>query len=101
MLKRIILLLVLFAVGVTVWYFAFDGRTKSTSPTTDTMPQTVSTNPDSDNKDSDNDGLTDWYERNVYRTDVNTIDTDGDGRSDREEIQAGVSPTSKQNERLP
>lgn len=36
-------------------------------------------------QDSDGDGLTDYQEAQVYRTDLNKADTDGDGLSDRDE----------------
>ncbi len=42
--------------------------------------------------DSDNDGLTDYEERNVYKTDPNKNDTDGDGYSDGIEIRNGYNP---------
>jgi len=35
--------------------------------------------------DSDGDGLTDWYEENIYYTDPYDTDTDGDGYDDYEE----------------
>lgn len=43
------------------------------------------------NKDSDNDGLTDWQEE-IYKTDPNNPDTDGDGYLDGEEILSGYDP---------
>ena len=36
--------------------------------------------------DSDKDGLSDWDEINVYRTDPNRADTDGDGLNDGDEV---------------
>ena len=42
--------------------------------------------------DTDSDHLTDWEEINVYHTDPNNKDTDGDGISDRDEIAAGSDP---------
>jgi len=44
--------------------------------------------------DSDNDGLKDWQE-NLYRTDANNPDTDGDGYLDGEEIDSGHNPLVK------
>ncbi|MFH1461234.1 MAG: hypothetical protein ABIF84_02340, partial [Patescibacteria group bacterium] len=42
--------------------------------------------------DLDNDGLAGW-EENLYKTDPNNPDTDGDGYLDGEEIAAGYDPT--------
>lgn len=42
--------------------------------------------------DSDEDGLTDEDERNVYRTDPNDPDTDNDGINDGVEVAAGLNP---------
>ena len=46
-------------------------------------PQEESTSSD---QDSDNDGLSDIDEENIYGTDGNNPDTDGDGLSDAQEI---------------
>ena len=45
-------------------------------------------------KDSDNDGLKDWEEE-LYKTDINNPDTDGDGYLDGEEIDSGNNPLIK------
>lgn len=46
-----------------------------------------------DNKiDSDGDGLTDKQEIDIYHTDSHKKDTDGDGYSDKQEIDAGFDP---------
>ena len=42
--------------------------------------------------DSDWDGVPDWDEENIYFTDANNSDTDGDGYLDGEEINAGYDP---------
>lgn len=42
--------------------------------------------------DSDSDGLTDYEERDIYKTDPNKNDTDGDGFSDGIEIRNGYNP---------
>ena len=47
---------------------------------------------DPKNSDSDNDGLPDGDEINVYKTDPLNKDTDGDGYKDGEEIKAGRNP---------
>lgn len=47
------------------------------------------------NKDSDNDGLKDWQEIQIYHTDPCKADTDGDGYLDGEEIASGYDPLKK------
>lgn len=42
--------------------------------------------------DSDNDDLTDYQESQVYHTDPNNPDTDGDGYNDGHEVTAGYDP---------
>ncbi len=42
--------------------------------------------------DTDNDGLSDFDEANVYHTDPNNPDTDGDNHSDGTEVKFGYSP---------
>lgn len=44
------------------------------------------------NKDSDDDGLSDWDEINIFGTDPLNPDTDGDGMSDGDEVKAGRNP---------
>lgn len=48
--------------------------------------------PSYDDKDSDGDGLPDWYEE-ILGTDPNTSDSDGDGLSDEIELNLGTDPT--------
>ncbi len=43
--------------------------------------------------DSDNDGLNDGDEVNLYKTDVNNPDTDGDNETDGSEVSVGRNPT--------
>ena len=45
------------------------------------------------NKDSDLDGLTDWQEVEIYRTDPFNPDTDGDGYLYGEEVVSGYDPS--------
>ena len=45
-------------------------------------------------KDSDNDGLRDWEEE-LFGTDINNPDTDGDGYLDGEEVDSGHNPLVK------
>jgi len=49
---------------------------------------------ESQNKDSDNDGLRDWEEE-LYKTDPNNQDTDDDGYLDGEEINSDHNPLIK------
>ncbi|MFH1745240.1 MAG: thrombospondin type 3 repeat-containing protein [bacterium] len=43
-------------------------------------------------KDTDNDGLSDWEEANVYLTSPYIVDSDSDGLSDGEEVISGSNP---------
>ena len=52
----------------------------------------IMTTPASAATDTDNDGLTDEQEINIYATDPNLTDTDADGYSDNQEIEHGYSP---------
>ena len=58
---------------------------------------TTGCNPDpsDSNKDSDNDGLKDWQEMQIYKTDPCKPDSDGDGYLDGEEVASGYDPTKK------
>ncbi|MFP4514965.1 MAG: hypothetical protein ACLFNO_03120 [Parcubacteria group bacterium] len=44
--------------------------------------------------DSDQDGLNDYEELNIYNTDPNNADSDGDGYEDGEEVENGYDPLS-------
>ena len=46
-------------------------------------------------KDSDNDGLSDSDELNIYHTDIYNMDTDGDGYNDGDEVKAGYNPNGE------
>jgi lipoprotein-anchoring transpeptidase ErfK/SrfK len=50
--------------------------------------------------DSDNDGLIDNEEINIYRTDPNNQDSDGDGYSDGAEIKFGFDPNRVGDDKL-
>jgi nitrite reductase (NO-forming) len=43
-------------------------------------------------QDSDNDGLSDYDEIVIYKSDPNKKDTDGDGYEDKDEVDAGYNP---------
>ena len=47
---------------------------------------------DPNKRDTDNDGLDDYYEVRIYRTDPLNSDTDGDGYSDGDEVRDGYNP---------
>ncbi|KXK00179.1 MAG: hypothetical protein UZ19_OD1000094 [Parcubacteria bacterium OLB19] len=49
-------------------------------------------------KDTDGDGVTDFDETNLYKTDPNLPDTDGDGVIDSVEITKGFNPLSSDSE---
>ncbi len=50
-------------------------------------------NQNAKNKDSDQDGLTDWQETEIYHTDPFNPDTDGDSYLDGEEVVSGYDPS--------
>lgn len=52
-------------------------------------------NVDDATKDSDNDGLKDWQEIQLYKTDPCKQDTDNDGYLDGEEVASGYDPAQK------
>jgi len=63
---------------------------ESTTPSADDVQQ----NPiEPVSVDSDNDGLTDSDETEIYKTDPEDSDTDDDGYLDGEEVSAGYDPT--------
>jgi hypothetical protein len=45
--------------------------------------------------DADRDGLSDWEEKNIYGTNFQKADTDGDGLEDAVEVYSGSSPLKK------
>ena len=47
------------------------------------------------NKDSDNDGLKDWQEIQIYQSDPCKTDSDNDGYLDGEEVSSGYNPIIK------
>ncbi len=56
----------------------------------DSLEAQYKTSPTS--SDTDNDGLTDWQEINIYHTDPLKADTDGDGYPDGYEVHRGFNP---------
>jgi hypothetical protein len=61
------------------------------APVASSTPIVASSSPTS-TLDSDNDGLTDYQEINIYHTDPHNPDTDGDGYLDGAEVKAGYNP---------
>jgi subtilisin-like proprotein convertase family protein len=69
------------------------------TPETDILNQSfvpgLTVDPKDDGRDTDRDGVTDWKETNLYRTDPNNPDTDFDTINDGEEIlKLGTDPRS-------
>ena len=57
------------------------------------MPETICLDEECSNMlDFDNDGLSDYDENNVYFTNPELSDTDGDGYSDGDEVENGYDP---------
>ncbi len=57
--------------------------------------KTCNPDPSDANKDSDNDGLKDWQEIQLYLSDPCKTDSDGDGYLDGEEVTSGYNPIVK------
>lgn len=50
--------------------------------------------------DTDNDGLSDFEEINMYKTDPFKLDTDNDGYADGEEVRSGYSPLLNERKKM-
>lgn len=86
-----IILASIFAVGLILFIGAFSKRSAFSTYNLWGGKETVI---ESENKDTDNDGLKDW-EENLYKTDSLNSDTDADGYLDGEEINSGHNPLVK------
>lgn len=51
-------------------------------------------------KDSDDDGISDYDEVHIYKTDPTNARTKGDGRTDGEKIREGINPLSEVEEKI-
>jgi hypothetical protein len=93
--KKMIVIPIIVAVLVSAVFSSacIGGRdtTISTPKEQFTQSDTVTTTT-SKNLDSDEDGLSDWDEVNVYGTDPHKKDTDDDGLDDGKEIKIGTNP---------
>ena len=82
-------------IGLTA-FSSYSLKQANTGYTVPIIPESQNNSGTSSNKsnniyDADEDGLTD-LEEIIYMTDKNNPDTDGDGHSDKEEIQRGFNP---------
>jgi hypothetical protein len=87
----IIPLAIIFAIGLILFIGTY---AKKDAFSQFTLWGAKETTIESQNKDSDNDGLKDW-EENLYKTDSLNPDTDNDGYLDGEEINSGHNPLVK------
>ena len=82
------------SVGSCVTLVLFDSDTSSVAMSHIALPDSAASpvpeaNP---NLDSDQDGLTDAEELNIYQTNPLQADSDGDGYTDGDEVRAGYNP---------
>jgi len=91
---QILISVVLIPIVFTMAVFVFQ-RTSKDLVRAEVLPEKeiVVENFDELEKDSDGDGLSDAVE-NVFYTDINKADTDGDGYTDRDEIERKYNPLS-------
>jgi len=85
--KKQIIFIIIFIIATA----PFSSRAQDASPTVDENLKT---------QDSDQDGLTDSDETNIYRTEPNKADTDGDGYKDGEEIQNSYDPNKAGDDKI-
>lgn len=88
--KRFIVLLSILVVGIIAFYAIKGGKNGGKNFVFE-KSSVSELFKDSNNKDSDNDGLLDWEEA-LWKTDANNKDTDGDGTSDGEEVNTNRDP---------
>lgn len=86
---KIIVLSAILVLGVATISYALFGKSSKKTYTTEVASE-VTVNPILA-KDTDSDNLKDWEEQ-LWKTDPNNSDTDGDGANDGEEIKSGRNP---------
>jgi len=86
-----ILLAIIFAIGILLFIGAYSKKDAFSQLSLWGGKETTI---ESQEKDTDNDGLKDW-EENLYKTDSLNPDTDADGYLDGEEINSGHNPLVK------
>lgn len=93
--KFAVIFLSIFGVSaVVLWSIQFNQGLQVTKPLAGDESASVQTNNSSDlhNMDTDNDGISDYDELNLYNTSPYIEDTDSDGINDKTEIDAGTDP---------
>jgi hypothetical protein len=93
-LKKLPLITILVAVILAIGLILFVGKYSKKTALSQLSLWSKEITVESQNRDNDNDGLTNWQE-DLYKTDPNNPDTDGDGYSDGEEINSGRNPLVK------
>lgn len=95
----VVVLLAFVAVISSLWYwriniyepFLQDTVTRDTSAQEQALEE-FSSLLATQQTDTDGDGLTDYFETNIYGTSIYLPDTDSDGFSDKEEVDSGNNP---------
>lgn len=87
----VVIIVILAASNLATVYWLKSKGTKNEATTTAGIRQTA-TSTLAAAADSDNDGLSDEVERATYKTDPMKADTDGDGYTDKNELDSGHDP---------
>jgi len=93
-LKKLPLITILVAVILAIGLILFVGKFSKKADFSGISPWSKEIIIESQDIDQDNDGLANWQE-DLYKTDSNNPDTDGDGYLDGEEINLGRNPLVK------
>ncbi|MFA5995414.1 MAG: hypothetical protein WCW27_06845 [Patescibacteria group bacterium] len=90
----ITIVVIVLVLGIGVWLNSGNNTLSTIIPVSNNNNSVKQINNNSTSNDSDNDGLTDYEEINIYHTNPNNRDTDGDGYVDGyEEVDRGFNPT--------